>query len=148
MVKLVLNEREGLAKNTLMLMFSFLVLAVVNMLVLYLANLLFPGNVVLGTMSLTPFWALMLTTTEITIWLTALIPLVYYYEWKNKRNLTDKEWIALYFVANMVVVWGVSRFANIYGFGVSSWVVVVALALILDFVQGIAMMQLSKLKIK
>ncbi|MBP9702887.1 hypothetical protein KBD69_04320 [Candidatus Woesebacteria bacterium] len=148
MVKLILNEREVLAKNSLMLLFSFLTVGLVNMLVIYIANFLFPMHVVLGTMSLTPFWALMLATTELSIWLTAIIPLVYYYEWKNKRNLTDKEWMGLYFIANLVLVWGVTRFADIYGFGVSSWVVVVALAVVLDFVQGIGMMKLSKVKIK
>lgn len=148
MVKLVLNEREVLAKNSLMLLFSFLTVAVANMIVIYTANLLFPMQVVLGTLSLTPFWALTLATTELSIWLTAIIPLVYYFEWKNKRNLTDKEWMGLYFIANVMFVWGVTRFADIYGFGVSSWMVVIALALALDFVQGIAMMQLAKIKIK
>jgi len=148
MVKLVLNERELQAKQGVMIVLSYIVLFICNVLVIYLANLLFPTKIVLGTFALTPFWSLMLATTELSIWLTAIIPLVYYYEWKNKRNLTDKQWMGLYFIANIVLVWGVTRFANIYGFGVSSWVVVLFLALVLDFVQGIAMMQLSKLKIK
>lgn len=59
---------------------------------------------------------------------------------------SSAEWMASYFVLNFVGVWVVARFANQLGFGISSWVVALVLAVVLDVVQGAAMMQVEKLR--
>lgn len=148
MVKLILNERELQAKQGVMIVLSFFVLFLCNTLALYLANLLFPTNVVLGTFALTPFWALMLAGGKLTIISLLVMLLVPYKEWKTKKDLKPTDWMKLYFVVNTVSLYLVTRFAEIYGLGVSSWVVIVALALFMDVVQGITMMQFGKVKIK
>lgn len=148
MVKLILNERELQAKQGVMIVLSFFVLFLCNTLALYLANLLFPTSVVLGTFALTPFWALMLAGGKLTIISLLVMLLVPYKEWKTKKDLKPTDWMKLYFVVNTVSLYLVTRFAEIYGLGVSSWVVIVALALFMDVVQGITMMQFGKVKIK
>ena len=148
MVKLVLNERELQAKQGVMIVLSYIVLFICNVLVIYLANLLFPTKIVLGTFALTPFWSLMLAGTKLSLIGLLVMLLVPYKEWKTKKDFAPMDWMKLYFVVNTLSVYLITRYAEIYGFGVSSWVVVLALAVFMDIVQGIAMMQLSKLKIK
>lgn len=58
------------------------------------------------------------------------------------------DWMKLYFVVNTLSVYLITRFAEIYGLGVSSWIVVLVLAALMDIVQGVSMMQLGKVKIK
>lgn len=148
MVKLVLNERELQAKQGVMIVLSYLVLFATTSLVLYLANLLFPTQVVLGTFALSPFWALILSSGKLSLIGLLIMLLVPYKEWKLKKDFTPQDWMKLYFLVNTLSIYLVTRFAEIYGFGVSSWVVVVVLSVALDIVQGIAMMQLGKIKIK
>lgn len=148
MVKLVLNERELQAKQGVMIVLSYFVLFVCNVLVIYLANLLFPTSVVLGTFALTPFWSLMLSGTKLSLIGLLVMLLVPYKEWKSKKDFAPMDWMKLYFVVNTLSVYLITRYAEIYGFGVSSWIVVVVLALFMDVVQGVSMMQIGKVKIK
>ena len=48
--------------------------------------------------------------------------------------------IAGYFVVNLAELWFITRYAEIFGLGVSSWVVLVCLALVADLAQGMAVM--------
>lgn len=148
MVKLVLNERELQAKQGIMIILSYLVLFACNFLAIYFANLLFPTNVVLGTFALTPFWALMLSAGKLSIIGLLVMLLVPYREWKTKKDFSPMDWMKLYFVVNTLSVYLITRFAEIYGLGVSSWIVVLVLATLMDIVQGVSMMQLGKVKIK
>ncbi len=148
MVKIVLNERELQAKQGIMIVLSYFVLFACNFLVLSLANLLFPTNVVLGTFALTPFWALMLSANKLSLIGLLVMLLVPYREWKAKKAFAPMDWMKLYFVVNALGLYLVTRFAEIYGLGVSSWVVIVGLAAVMDLVQGAAMMQLGKVKLK
>lgn len=148
MVKLVLNERELQAKQGIMIILSYLVLFACNFLAIYFANLLFPTNVVLGTFALTPFWALMLSAGKLSIIGLLVMLLVPYREWKTKKDFSPMDWMKLYFVVNTLSVYLITRFAEIYGLGVSSWIVVLVLAALMDIVQGVSMMQLGKVKIK
>lgn len=148
MVKLFANEREIQAKNGLMIVMTYVTLMVVNSVVIYGAHLMFPTHVVLGTFALTAGWALCLSAGKLSLIATLVMPFVTYREWKSKKDFQPKDWMTLYFVVNAVSIYLVSRYAEIYGFGVSSWVVVVALAAVIDVVQGMAMMQLGKVKIK
>jgi hypothetical protein len=148
MVKLFANEREIQAKNGLMLVFTYAVLMIVNSAVVYLAHLMFPAQVVLGTFALTSGWALCLAMGKLSLIGTLVMPFVTYKEWKSKKDFQPKDWMSLYFVVNALGLWVITRYAEIYGLGVSSWVVIVVLAAVLDMVQGMAMMQLGKVKIK
>lgn len=147
MVKLFVSEREIQAKAGIMLILSYFSLLASNLLVIYLANLLFPSHIVLGTFALTSTWALWLSSSKLALLGLLVMPLVAYREWKTKKDFRPQDWIMLYALVNIASLWIVTRFAEIYGLGASSWLVILGLALVMNFVQGIVMMNLSKVKI-
>ena len=148
MVKLLVNKAEIQAKVGLTLVFSYFVLFFVNLFVVYIANQLFPQDVVLGTYSLSTWWALHHSMTKLALINTFVIPLVYYHEWKRGSVYSPKEWMLAYFAVNTVAIWGITRFAQVFGLGISHWWVALLLAAALDWAQGIAMMALGKLQIR
>jgi hypothetical protein len=111
--------------------------SVVSVGVLYIANMLFPANVVLGNHLVTPMMGLLMSSIVISLLGVSATPLI---EWARKAfNLTlnASHWMLLYLVINTLVVWLVARFAEILGLGISSWVVALALGFVLDVVQGL-----------
>ncbi|MBW7955508.1 hypothetical protein H3C66_02140 [Patescibacteria group bacterium] len=133
------------AKNPGMVLFlSYILLTLVSGVVIYFAHMWFPDHVVLGTMSLTVLWATALSAGKLGLITTFTLPFIT--EWENKqgKNLTPMQLMAVYFVVNFVALWVTSRFAEVFGLGISSWVTVLILAAVLDFFQGIAMMSLEK----
>lgn len=145
MVKLLVSKAEIQAKTGLTLIFSFFVLFLVDVFVVYLANQLFPADVVLGTYSISLGWALHHSMARLALINMFVIPLVYYHEWKRGSNYSPKEWMLVYFVVNTLAIWGITRFAEAIGLGISHWWVALLLAAALDWAQGIAMMGLGKL---
>lgn len=128
----------------IMVVFSFLALMLVNTLVIVLANMFFPENVVLGTMSLTANWAAFLSMAALSLLGAFAIPFFHLWEEVRGKLLSTKEWVIYYFLLNVAGVWLISRAAEQFGLGVSSWYVVVALAIAFDVVQGLVMTALEK----
>jgi len=141
-------EKTAILSNNagLVLVKSFLVMFVVNTVVVLLAHLVFPTYVVLGTGSLSVVWALALSMGILSIVDTFTIPFVRVFENYRKRMFSTVEWMVLYFVINFAGIWLISRGAEQLGLGVQSWIVVFILAVVLDMVQGMAMMKLEKMK--
>lgn len=144
-MSIALSKEKVQAQTGLTLIYSYLTLLITNTLVIYFANILFPHNIVLGTYALTPVWSLYLAVVELTIVGTMIIPLVYYHEWHRGKVYSSKEWMLVYFVVNTVTIWGIARFADKIGFGISAWYVALLLGAALDWVQGMGMMLLAKL---
>lgn len=130
----------------MILVITYFILFAVNSLVIYLANLWFPQNVVLGTQSLSPTWALFLSMGVLSLINTFAIPFMNQYEKSRKQPLTPKDWMLAYFAINFVGLWLVTRAAEQLGLGITSWVIAAILAGVLDLAQGAAMMQLEKLR--
>lgn len=141
---IALSKEKIQAQTGLTFIYSYLTLFIVNTLIIYLANKLFPANVALGTYALNPMWALYLAVVEITIVGTMVIPLVYYHEWRRGKVYSPKEWMITYFIVNTLTIWGIARFADKVGFGISSWYVAILLGVALDWAQGMGMMLLGK----
>lgn len=146
MAKLFVSKAEIQAKSGLTLIYSFCVLFLVNALVIWVANRLFPHDVVLGTRALTLGWALHLSVTKLTVITTFVIPLVYFHEWKRGQVYSPKEWMITYFLVDTAAVWLIARFAGHLGLGISHWWIAVLLGVALDWVQGFAMMTMSKIQ--
>lgn len=125
---------------------TFVVMLVVNSVVLYLANAFVPEMVVLGTMSMSAAWAIVHSMGTLALVDTLALPFMYQLETWKGRALTSAEWMFQYFVVNFAVLYLITRFSDQFGLGVSSWFVVVVLAIVLDMVQGLAMMQLGKMQ--
>ena len=143
-MSIALSKEKVQAQHGLMLIFSFIVLFTVNNLVLHLVNLFFPASIVLGTSTISHWWAMCHSMLRLTLIGTAVIPLVTYYEWKKKMTLTPRQWMLTYLVVNFVVLWCISRFADNLGLGFSSWLVILLFAGTLDLAQGFAMIALGK----
>lgn len=141
---IALSVKKVQAQNGLMMIYSLVALFLSNVLVLLLANSLFPSNVVLGTLSVPYWWAVHHSMFKLAVAGVFVMPLVAYYEWQKSITFTSKQWMTTYFFVNLVALWGISRFAENMGFGVSSFGVLIILALVFDFVQGMAMMGLGK----
>lgn len=136
---------KGMMNNAgIMVVFSFLALMLVNTIVILLANMFFPENVVLGNMSLTANWAAFLSMAALSLIGAFAIPFFHYWEDTRGSLLSTTEWMRYYFVLNFVGVWLITRAAGQFGLGVSSWYVVVALAAAFDIVQGLSMTMLEK----
>lgn len=113
---------------------------VVSALAVGLANTWFPENVVLGTATLSR-WAALLLSSGVLAWLMAMsIAIFTQIEVNQQRVLKPQEWAVGYFVLNLVAVWVIGRLANELGLGVSSWLVVAILALVLDVAQAFTML--------
>ncbi|MBI4099874.1 hypothetical protein HY440_02600 [Candidatus Microgenomates bacterium] len=142
------TSKENFANPGLMLFATFVGLFVTNSVIIYLANSFFPGFVVLGTLAFTPVWAVFHSMLVLTLIDTFTIPFVHLYEKSRGKMFSSTEWMVAYFFVNLAGIWGVARFSEQFGLGIKSWLVAVALAIVLDFVQGVVMMQLQKLQPK
>lgn len=141
---IALSKEKVQAQHGLMMFYTFLVLMATNVLVLMVANALFPEHIVLGTYSISYGWALYHSMFKLTVINVFVMPFVTYYEWKKGVIFTPMQWMTTYFVVNTVALWEITRFADNLGLGVSSWLVVVLLAAGLDWIQGMVMMALGK----
>jgi hypothetical protein len=132
----------------LVLVLTYAALFAVNAAIIYLGNSFFPRQIVLGTVNTTLFWALLHTAGVLALIDTFAIPFAREIEQRRGRMLTSNEWMAGYFVLNFAGLWLLARFNDGFAFGLSGWYVAAALALVLDLVQGAAMMKLEKMRQK
>lgn len=142
---IALSKEKVQAQHGLMIIYSFIALMLTNVVVLIIVNALFPHNVVLGTYSLSYWWAICHSMLRLTLIGVFAMLLVTVYEWKNKTVFTPKQWMLAYFVVNFVALWCISRFADNLGLGFSSWFVIFLFAGVLDMAQGMTMMKLGKM---
>ncbi len=119
---------------------TFFLIWLVNALVIALANVVFPNNIVLGTMSLSYYMALLLSSGVLAWVATLVLPLFTEIEMRKQMVLTPQHWMLGYLIINVVSLWVLARFAEAIGLGISSWVYVLGMAAVLDFVQGMVMM--------
>ena len=110
----------------------WLSIALVNVIVLYVAALFYPAAVVLGNANLSNWLAAILTALILTTVLYAVKPVLKTVNLKVKGDLSVN---ITYLVTNMVGLWVLGRLANYVGFGVSSFVVVIVLGITLSIVQ-------------
>ena len=146
MSKKIANIADLLEVPGMILLATYVLVYLVNVAVLYLANMFFPQQVVLGTFSMSPAWALLHSMGALALLNTFGVPIARLVERIRGRMLTDKEWMIKYFILNFVGLWLISRFSDQFGLGISSWYVAAILAVVLDMVQGLVMMQLEKMK--
>jgi len=119
---------------------TFFLIWLVNALVIALANVVFPNNIVLGTMSLSYYMALILSSGVLAWVATLALPLFTEIEIRKQMVLTPQHWMLGYLIINVVYLWILARLAEAIGLGISSWVYVLGMAAVLDFVQGMVMM--------
>ncbi len=114
--------------------------------IITIASALFPKNVVLGTISLSHWEALLLSSGVLSWLMTLSIVLFTEVEVRQQRVLSPKDWLMGYFALNTVGIWLIARLAEILGLGLSSWLVALLLGLVLSFAQGSTMMAYGAFK--
>jgi hypothetical protein len=127
---------------------SYFTILATNTIVLHFANIFFPKYMEFGTHELSYTFALFLSMGILALAGTFAIPFVRIYENMRSKMFGSKEWMGLYFLINTAGIWIIARFAFQLGFGISSWMVAVALGAVLDVAQGLAMMVLEKVRVK
>ena len=111
---------------------SFLTFWVVNTVVLLVANSIFGGNVVVGNQSISTG----LSAIFAGLVLTALIPLApKAVEQTGYKIKNQNVWPAIFLALNVVVLWILKRLAVVTGFGISSILWVIILAITITFVE-------------
>lgn len=123
-------------KQLLIMFASFFVL---HSATVYLAYMFMPGTVALGTHVFSPLQALLQSVFIITLIMVGFTPAIEFLEERYQMKLKDMHWVLLYFVINAAAIWFVARFSEMLGFGISSWMVAVVLAVIFDLEQGLVM---------
>ena len=94
------------------------------------------------------WWAVLDSMAVLALLNTFTIPFVRQTEAKRGQMFSNKEWMVLYLGLNFVGIWVIARLAEFIGLGISSWMVALVLAVVLDGVQGVVMMQLEKARKK
>jgi uncharacterized membrane protein YvlD (DUF360 family) len=123
----------------------FIAVWFVNSLVLYVAFLVFPKNIVFGNYFLTDYLAAIWTG----LLLTSLCKLSKKLRVKSKLKIKGRNSMFLYYwVINAVIIWVLARIPDLTGFGIASYYWVIALALVLNFSQWGTRQVLKSQKLK
>ncbi|MBU1088302.1 hypothetical protein KKA02_00270 [Patescibacteria group bacterium] len=142
------NKNVECQNTGMTLVITYFVFFVVNSLIIWLANMLFPAQVVLGTWYISGFWAIIHSMGTLALINTFTIPFVRDTEKKRDKMLSKNEWMVVCFLINVAGVWLIARKANQFGMGIKSWLVAVILGLVFGVVQTMAMMQVEKCRKK
>jgi hypothetical protein len=112
---------------------SFMVL---HSLVMYVANSFFPSQVVLGNHFFSPVMGLIYAMLPFTVMMVGAIPVIEHLGEMMKRTISNTEWMVGYFFLNTIGIWVLGRFAEWIGLGIDSWLVAVALSVVITMIQG------------
>lgn len=123
---------------------NFLTLFVLNSFVVYLVSLFFSRQVVLGNYSLPSFLALFFSMAIFSLYQVLLAPFVKDICRQRNIKLNLNRWLVIYFFLNSIGLWIIARLANLFGLGISSWTVVVTLALVLSLAYSALTRTLNK----
>lgn len=110
----------------------WLTMGVANALVLYIASMVFPTMVVLGNAGLSNFMAAILTAALLTVLLYLVKPVLQASKVKVKGNMAIN---ITYGAANIVGLWVLAKMAVYTGFGITGFIVAIALGIVLSAVQ-------------
>lgn len=110
----------------------WLSIGLVNAAILYVVSLFFPDFVVVGNEFIEGWMAVILTSLLLTVLLVLVKPLMKSASLKVKGDLPIN---ITYGIANIVGLWVLAKLARYVGFGVSSFVVVIVLGVVLTLFQ-------------
>lgn len=106
--------------------------SLLNAVILYVGSILFPTQIVLGNYTLPPILAALTTGVLLTGVMAFTESAIKYYKLKIKKEM---QLAMVYLVGNILGLWVLARLANYTGFGVSSYMVVIVLGIVLNTLQ-------------
>lgn len=140
----ILSKETIQGQHSVAALLTFVAMMVTNVAVILAANALFPNQIVLGSLSVPFWWAVYHSMFKLSVVTLLALFGVTIYEWKAKTIFTPSQWMSLYLAVNTIVLWCITRSAEQMGLGVSAWWVLLILAGVFDFLQGMVMMFLGK----
>ncbi len=117
---------------------------IVNAIVITVATFLFPRAIVLGTANFNLGWAIFHSALILSIIGTLAVPLFENWQRMKGRMLTKMEWMVGYLVIDFVSLWIIARLPDQFGLGIAAWWIVLLMAIVFDFAQGMGMMMAMK----
>ncbi len=115
----------------------YVLFIIINSLVVYLAHSIFPQSVVLGTHLLSPMIALLQSMLVFTLIIVGSMPIIEVVTKLAQFRVSEKNWVIIYYLVNVVGLWTTARFAELLGLGISSWIVAALLGLVLSLLQSL-----------
>ena len=109
----------------------------VNVIVVGIASMLLPDYVVLGNHLADPWVSLAQSMLIVTFLGVGAMPVIELVSGALRMKLSSAHWMAAYLVINAGAIWIVAKFAEMLGLGISSWMVALALAAVMDYLQGL-----------
>lgn len=122
----------------------YFIVLIINSSVLWLANMMFPKMIVLGNAMLNRNWSILLSMGALALAGILTMPIFEFFQEQRGKMLEPIHWMAGYLVINFVTIWGITRFAEEFGMGISAWWIALILAAVMDFLQGLGMMLIYK----
>lgn len=121
---------------------KFLLIWLVNSLVIWVANALYPGNVVLGTASTSLIAAVIISGFLVT--LLCKIVKILFVKLVHLKKTSRLIMFVFYWLVNAAVIWLIARLAPFTGLGISSFYWAIVLGFVLNFFQWV-MRQILKI---
>jgi len=118
------------------LLAAFILFTVLTIVVLFLANLFFPASIVLGNHMVSMMGALLISSLTLSLIAVGATPLIESGSEAINIKLSNGQWMGIYWVINILAIWGIGRLAEEIGLGLSSWLVAVILGTVINFFQG------------
>jgi hypothetical protein len=119
------------------LMAAWVAFFLASTLLFYLVNLLFPQYLVFGTDQISSWVAMLQSSALLSLLVVGAIPIIEMVGSSMGRKISDSDWMVIYLLLNTIGIWLISRFAEVIGLGISSWVVALVVGFILNLAQGI-----------
>lgn len=129
-------------KKDVSLLQYYVVIGVVNAIAIYLTPSFLADSVVLGTSTVPPVVAAIISGVLLTLVVSLVDPLMKQAKLKVTNELL---WGAIYGIVNIIAVWVIARGAVYTGMGITSFFVAVVLGIVLMLLQwGVWKMMLGK----
>lgn len=116
---------------------------VAQSILLAIVSVALPGQIVLGTNTISPLSAVFNSMLTLTLFAVGAIPLLEIIQDTRKVILSKTQWMLFYFAVNAAGLWVISRFAEQIGLGLASWFVAAFLGALMTLLQGFFAMRLG-----
>lgn len=135
---------QGMLSSFQDLVGYFFVYFFVDLIVLLSTAVLIPSSLVLGTNLVTPLMALILASFLLSFLVVSTVPIMELVVSRLKYEFTSRDWLAVFVVVNVFFLWLLARFAQVVGMGISSWMIALAIGIVLSLIQGWAVRNLLR----
>lgn len=114
---------------------KFIIIWLINSLIIWAANALYAGHIVIGTLNMSPMAAVLVSGFFVTV--LCKLAKVLFVKFVHLKKTSRWAMFIFYWVINSIVIWLVARLAPITGLGISSFYWAFGLGFALNFFQWV-----------